>query len=225
MEHNVNHIVVDLEWNPVSKANKKNGVKCKNEIIEIGAVLLDGNYREIDRFHIYVKPEYNSEVTNAIRNLTGITTAKLKDAISFKEALFEFVDWCKKTPGDYRIYQWSDNDLRQIRKEMQAKDVTLDDADKYILSDWYDFQEEFMADLGIQKRFKLSEALFVLGVEAKGKAHSALSDACNTGRLMKAVKNPEERAWIVERVKSYFTPKNIGSTLGEMFNLEQFISL
>ena len=40
------YIVVDFEMNPVSRTYKEQKAICTNEIIQIGAVLLDENYQE-----------------------------------------------------------------------------------------------------------------------------------------------------------------------------------
>lgn len=61
------YIVVDLEMNPIAKKYADKAAICKNEIIEIGAVLLDENFQEISSFMTYVRPEYNSEIVKKNR--------------------------------------------------------------------------------------------------------------------------------------------------------------
>ena len=48
-------IVIDLEWNR-SFPGRRPVEDLPNEIIQIGAVLLDDNYMEQDSFQMYVKP-------------------------------------------------------------------------------------------------------------------------------------------------------------------------
>ena len=55
------HIVVDLEMNPI-RHNPEARRISKLETIEIGAVMLDDNYREVSSFRTYVKPEYNTGI-------------------------------------------------------------------------------------------------------------------------------------------------------------------
>ena len=52
------YIVLDLEMNGVPKDNKEAFESSHMEIIEIGAVALDEDYREIDSFLTYVKPPF-----------------------------------------------------------------------------------------------------------------------------------------------------------------------
>ena len=48
------HIIVDLEFTPVTDRIIRR--ELKNEVIEIGAVRLDGNYEFVDCFDINVQP-------------------------------------------------------------------------------------------------------------------------------------------------------------------------
>ena len=50
----MNFIIFDLEWNNAYSYAKKGFM---NEIIEIGAVKLDENLKEIDRFREVVRPQ------------------------------------------------------------------------------------------------------------------------------------------------------------------------
>lgn len=66
------YAVVDLEmcYVPYSKRTKQ--FNCPNELIQIGAVLLDENYNKIDEFVSLVAPEFGC-VTPYIENLTRIS--------------------------------------------------------------------------------------------------------------------------------------------------------
>ena len=59
------HIVVDLEMNNIRRRSEARKI-CTNEIIEIGASMLDENLWEIGKFQIYVKPEYNDVIVPKI---------------------------------------------------------------------------------------------------------------------------------------------------------------
>lgn len=50
------HIVIDLEMNALDKKYAKERQICGREIIQIGAVLLDDQYQEIECFNTLVKP-------------------------------------------------------------------------------------------------------------------------------------------------------------------------
>ena len=65
----MNHVVVDLEMNPVSREFREIRRTLKDEVIEFGAVKLDGDFRQIGEFQCYVKPEYG-EIKQHITRLT-----------------------------------------------------------------------------------------------------------------------------------------------------------
>ena len=69
------YVVFDLEMCKIPKHIKTENLHM--EIIEIGAVLLDEAYKEVDSFKTYIKPEYGF-VDNFIEKLTGITMAEKK---------------------------------------------------------------------------------------------------------------------------------------------------
>lgn len=49
------YVTVDLEMNPLAKEYKAEQAICCREVIEIGAILLDENYQEIDSFKTFCK--------------------------------------------------------------------------------------------------------------------------------------------------------------------------
>ena len=100
----------------------------KNEIIEIGAVIVNEDLNITDTFKTYVSPEH-SQLDNYIKGLTGIKNSDVKNAPVFKEAIKIFIDWI---PKDAVIVSWSDNDKLQIESEAKAKDVDISKLDKYL---------------------------------------------------------------------------------------------
>ena len=56
----MNYIVLDMEWNqPFNmKSMVKKPLMLHGEIVQIGAVKLDGNYHILDTFKIMVSPKY-----------------------------------------------------------------------------------------------------------------------------------------------------------------------
>ena len=56
------YIIVDFEMNKLDKQYKEERKICCQEIIEIGAVMLNDRYQEISRFRTYIKPQYAEEI-------------------------------------------------------------------------------------------------------------------------------------------------------------------
>ena len=65
------YIIVDFEMNKLDKQYKYKEERkiCYQEIIEIGAVMLNDRYQEISRFRTYVKPQYAEETSRGLLEL------------------------------------------------------------------------------------------------------------------------------------------------------------
>ena len=66
----------------------------KNEIIEIGAMKIDKDLKEIETFEQLVKPE--EDIPKVITNLTGITNKMVKDCPTSRVVLKNFRSFCGK---------------------------------------------------------------------------------------------------------------------------------
>lgn len=213
------HIFVDFEMNPVESQYKQVRQQCRQEIIEIGAVMLDDTYQEIDSFKQYVKPAFSSEITKKYVQLTGITTQMLEDAPSFHEAIISFLTWCGGQDEDYELYAWSENDLIQLKKECQLKEMVYNEVLDYAIANWHDFQRTFCDLLGLYKPISLETAVSSIGREFTGHMHDALWDARNTAyiyMLSKDTKNFYKKMQpIIDLINP---PKDTSCTLGDIFD-------
>ncbi len=186
------YIVLDLEMNPIIHKHKEARLICKNEIVEIGAVLLNEQYKEISTYRSYVKPQYNN-IARKYEMLTGVTNKLVEKAPSFPEALTDFSNWSKqfiKDKDNLQIYAWSDNDERQLRKEIRLKN--LSELNYYFLScPWYDLQREYCDLLGLKKLITLDSAVGAMGEKFVGRKHDALWDAKNTAHIFSLSRDKE----------------------------------
>ena len=177
------YVIVDLEMCRVPKGYKRKKFKSAYELIEIGAVLLDDTYEIIDRFKTYVSPEYG-EIDQYIQELTGITKEDTVGAPTTKEALELFENWL---PEDVVLISWSDNDERQIRKEIKYKNLNIQGLEKY-LDNWEDCQKTFAEKMNSSKKYRLSEALIIADIDYDENIHDGLVDAENTAMLFVKMK-------------------------------------
>ncbi len=200
--HCMKYVFVDFEMNLIDSEHGQEKKICKSEIIEIGAVKLDDNYDEIDSFKSYVKPAYGTMASRIIK-LTGITDEMLKDAPAYDKAIGMFIEWCADADV---IYAWSENDLRQFRKESRLKSYTHPDMDG-VIAKWKDFQKEYARMIGTSRRISLSDAVFYLGENFQGAEHDALWDARNTAEVFKLSKDEENFFKIMAPVMDVYKPK------------------
>lgn len=206
------YIVIDLEFTAVD--SKKHDLK--NEIIEIGAVRLNDKLEYVDSFDQFVHPEYGF-VNQEIFKLTHIGSSNLENAPKFEEALKLFAEWIGNEP--FRIYQWSDNDKKQVIRECQYKEIEekfISLTSKY----WWDIQRTFGRVMRGSKCTALNDAMQMLSLSFEGEMHRACDDAWNTARILQLLKGPDARKKIVEPARAAMTVKKSGSTIGDLLGLD-----
>ena len=178
-------IVIDLEFNPVPCGKRD---LIRNEIIEIGAIKLDEDLREIGRFSTCVRPELGNAITGKIVRLTGIRTLDVKSAPSFSEAVSALSAWAGE--GLCRVLSWSFSDLYQLRAECEVKGVEFPKQ----FGRWMNFQAVWGRIIDHPRRYPLNleKAAEMAGVGFDGgEAHRALYDTEVTVGLLRLTRDPQ----------------------------------
>ena len=89
------YIVMDLEWNqnPYGKSHQHSDLPF--EIIEIGAVKVSGDRKEIiDSYQQVIKPRVYKKLHHKIEEITHFTNEELSHGKDFKRTVLDFLDWC-----------------------------------------------------------------------------------------------------------------------------------
>ena len=181
------HIVIDLEMCQVPKSVSKEIYKPRNEIIEIGAVMLDEGYNQISSFKSYVRPLYGVLTLN-ISRLTGIVNEDIHNAPILEEALIDMINWISDIEVD--IYAWSENDWLQLNREIKHKAIDNDKINSIINeTNWIDYQQVFGEKFGYPRKVSLIDALALTHVFLEGRQHDGLVDAINTARLIETIES------------------------------------
>lgn len=181
------YIVVDFEMCRVPRSKRKLRFKWSNETIQIGAVMVNEKFEIIDEFNTYVQPEYGC-LDWYISDLTGICTKELKGAPKMDKAVEQFIDWI---PENSVVVSWSDNDLHQMRHEVEAKNISNERLEG-IFANWLDCQKMFSDRFLDNKICKLSEALIAADIIPEGRVHNGLADAHNTAKLFAKMMSTSE---------------------------------
>lgn len=185
----MNYVVIDLEMCKVPKMYRNKMYKYATEIIEIGTVLLNEDFRQIATLRQYVHPEYGV-LDHYISNLTGIQNVQIKNAPLLEEALKHLTNW----PGDreYKVFAWSECDFAQLRREIKSKQIEDEQIQNFMQPKrWVDYQDVFVKRSGFSRAISLSEALILCGMEPYGRLHDGLDDAVNTAKLIEMLElNP-----------------------------------
>ena len=203
--------------NPIAGEYREERQICRCEIIEIGAVIMDESFMVLGEFKTLVKPQYNDCIYKRYETLTGISTQMVCSAPTFATAYEMFANWCASYGSEYEIYAWSENDYHQLTAEMALKQYVQSDKMRP-LEKWYDFQKEYTEKLGLERIISLEKALNYAGIEFEGHMHDALCDAKNTAELFAIVRNEERCKVVLQAVMDVLKPKNVSSTLGDLFD-------
>lgn len=209
------YLVIDLEMCKVPRDYRSKSYKYATETIQIGAVLLDEEFKRIGTLCQYVHPEYGV-IDYFIEHLTGIRNSQVKKAPKLQEALVHMIDWIGER--EYKVYAWSESDRNQIQRELKAKKIDNVKINTFMdESKWIDYQEVFTKRFGLLRQISLEEALGRAGIEPEGNFHDGLDDAVNTGYLIEKLElNPDYQ------LVSYEMPEketeHLSCTLGELFS-------
>ena len=174
----MNYIVYDLEWNqPASREQALfEPIFLEGEIIEIGAVKLDEEFRSVDTFKAYITPRFYPKMHHSVAALTKISDKLLAEqGVPFPEAFQKFMDWCGP---ECTFMTWSMSDLPVLTDNMTVHGLDLE-----MLPPCCDVQRIFGREISRnQTRFSLESALAILK-EKPETAHDALNDARNTVKI------------------------------------------
>lgn len=91
------------------------------EIIQVGALKFDTDTLEVlDSFERVIRPEINPELSNYIKDLTGLSQESIDRADSFESVLKTFVEWSE----GLILYSYG-NDLDVVQRNVELYDSDL----------------------------------------------------------------------------------------------------
>ena len=177
----MNYIVMDLEfnWPYGNDLSERNGVRLRDEIIEIGAVKLDESLRINGTFSEFVSPTAYCTVNRKVRKLTGISTKMLWYRNSFPVTMQRFITWCGK---DCSYVTWSNRDIKVLKDNMAYHGLRTEG-----LPMCFDIQRMYDDQVSrIGKAIALGKAIVALDINIRGRQlHDALSDAIGTAEVLR----------------------------------------
>ncbi len=114
-----NLIVIDLEWNTAShgvKVDPDLAARMMFEIIEIGAVRLDGELSVVDQFQCQVKPVLYKKIQRYIARVTNRTQQSLEEGLAFDGAFQELMAFAGPDPV---LASWGTSDPEVLISNMR----------------------------------------------------------------------------------------------------------
>jgi inhibitor of KinA sporulation pathway (predicted exonuclease) len=184
----MNYIVFDLEWNIAGRANKVDPAiqaAMPHEIIEIGAVKLDAQFRQISKFSVYIRPKLYPILSGHIAAVTKRLQQSLKYGLLFPDAAREFLAWCG---DDYLFCTWTESDTATLK--MNLKFYQLDDQ----LARCLDVQYVFSAQIEkTDMQRSIEYAVDYLRLPKSQTFHQAVNDAWYTGLILREISSILEK--------------------------------
>lgn len=178
----MNYIVLDLEWNQSPRGKEGAVDHFPFEVIEIGAVKLDGTRKQIGEFHQLISPSVYSQIHYKILEVTHLDMKTLqREGVPFEEAIERFLNWCGE---DYRFVTWGSMDLTELQRNMVYFGVGIPFPMPFL---YYDLQKLYSLRYNNgEEKMSLDQAVEELGILADDKRpfHHALYDAFYTGQIM-----------------------------------------
>lgn len=177
--------MLDLEWNG-AYSRKAHGYF--NEIIDIGAVKLDENLNELDRFQVMIRPVVSRKLSDIVQNLTHIEQEELDHGCTFQQAVSRFRKWIGNDPAAFLT--WSQTDLLVLIEDFRyfygRRDISF-------MAYYADIQRYCQRLMGVDmgQQLGLRNACEQLSISTEGmETHRALGDSILTAKVLQRVGEP-----------------------------------
>jgi len=170
--------VADFEFTQYSKpVGRPRGFF--SEIIEIGAVRIDGDIQEISGvIQDFVKPHFYPKQAKEIMEFCSITDAHMKTAIDFNTMLKKIEQLY--VPDKTFFVTWGDGDFRVIEKGCERHNL----INPVLPEDCLDLAEAYKLLNDDSYTTGLRDATEALNIKAEGFWHAAYEDAVKTGKIL-----------------------------------------
>jgi inhibitor of KinA sporulation pathway (predicted exonuclease) len=168
------------------------------EIIEIGAIKLDENRREIGRFSEMVRPLVYPTLHYRTKEITSLDQNQLRRSRTFCPVVRDFLKWCG---DDCKFVTWGNLDLTELQQNMDYYRL----ANPFPKPLFYcDLQKMFsILYFDGKSRMALEEAVEYLHIPKDIEFHRAFDDTYYTAEVMKKMD--------FEKVKSMSPSTTTGS--------------
>lgn len=180
----MNYIVFDLEWNQSAEGKECSVEHMPFEIIEIGAVKLNSQMKQVSEFHRLVQPKAYKEMHFKISEVTHMDMEELcKKGQPFPVVMEDFLNWCGE--DEYVFCTWGSMDLTELQRNMTYHGMEIPFPRPLL---YYDVQKLYSLEYSDGKsRISLDHAVEQLELNQERPFHRALDDAVYTGRTLRMI--------------------------------------
>ena len=170
----MNFIIYDLEatcWQGIERPDDQ-------EIIEIGAILINAYGEVLSDFDRFVRPVIHPQLSAFCTELTSITQNQVNMANRFQDVVEDFQDWAKVFDEDYLLCSWSGFD-----KHVLANNCKMHDMDHEWVYQHIDLKKQYQKIKKRKNPIGLKNAVQKEGFEFTGIQHRAIADAENLAKI------------------------------------------
>ncbi len=180
--------VIDLEFNQAfdfGDGNAEPNPDCRFEIIQIGAVKIDKDFKLSDKFNIYIKPTLYPRIHPYVEKITGFKNEDFTYAPRFTEAYGKF----RAFLGDDTVLgTWGYSDIKALYRNVTFNNIVKPP----VIIEYVDIQKIATKYLKFSKGGTIGlknavEALEIKTDEDK-QFHNALGDAYYTAKVLERIK-------------------------------------
>lgn len=173
----MNYVIFDLEatcWNGGEGKGKL------NEIIEVGAVKLDENLKEVGEFARFVRPVIIPQLSPFCKELTTITQEQVDSAEPYEVVMEDFARWAREGSDEVMLLSWGRYDKNQILREAKKKGH---EGDIITLMERHDSFKHKLAEVRGVKPFGMRAGLEIYNLPLDGTHHRGIDDARNIAKI------------------------------------------
>jgi len=170
--------VVDFEFTQYTKPTGRPRAFF-SEIIEIGAIRIDGETLEIiGHIEDFVKPHFFPKQAAESMDFCMITAADMENAIDFSDMLGQIE--LLYVPGKTYFVAWGDADYGVLKQNCERHSL----ANPILPEDCLDLAEAYKMIKGERNTPGLHRTVEELNIDDEGFGHTAYDDAVNTGKVL-----------------------------------------
>ncbi|MCJ7688749.1 MAG: exonuclease domain-containing protein [Clostridiaceae bacterium] len=183
----MNYIIFDLEFNQsYNFENETENIinpKCPFEIIQIGAIKLNKDFKKIGFLDILVKPEIYTRLNPFVQKLTGLTMEELDSGKSFKEMYKELAEFIQSDSSVLCV--WGVADIKELFRNIEYYELDT----SLTPLEYINIQSYACKYLNCKKGINigLGNAATLLDIPLEGQFHNALNDAYYTAEVFKKI--------------------------------------
>ena len=149
-----------------------------NEIIEIGAVMVDQLGEVKADFCKFVKPHVNPRLSGFCKKLTSISQDDVDRASKYPKVIEEFQNWIDIYDEDYLLCSWGAYDKVMLTDNCKLHKMEIDWLEYHT-----DLKSQYHTIKGEHKLTGLKNTIKKEGFEFTGIHHRAIADAENLAKI------------------------------------------